>query len=374
MKILLVIGHEGIYSGASYQALYLGQGLKDRGHELHCVWGPAAGDPSLEKVTEAGLKLHTISMKKKLELNAIGTLRRLLKSEKFDAVHCFKGMAMYRVLWASWGLPIPALIFNREVSKPLEYFQGSKYRSAKVDRVVADSQAVRQILIHSGRLHPEKVVVIYDEVDLERYRPEVSGAMVRREFGIEDKDFLCGVVGNYAPWRGQEYFLQAAAQIAAAGSEFDHVKFLLVGKETDYLQPLSRELNLTGRLHFTGFRKDLEQVVAAMDLVVNCSIEVESLSGAVTIAMACGKPVVGTSIAGTPELVEEGLTGFLVPPRDDRALADAIMKSARLTTAQRAEMGKSGREKMERQFSRRVRAEQMEALYQKVIRGKERKA
>jgi len=370
MKILLIVGHEGIYSGASYQALYLAMGLRDRGHDVHCVWGPGKGDPSLEVVPQAGLKLDSISMKGKFNFMAFRTLRALLKREKFDVIHCFKGIAMYRALWASAGMNIPALVFNREVSKPLEYFQGSKYRFRKVDRVVADSEAVQRILIQSGRLQPEKIRVVYDEVDLDRYHPGVDGSSVRREFGVENGDFFCGVIGNYAPWRGQEYFLQAISQIRKNTKSSTNLKFLVVGKDTDTLQALSRQLGLDEILQFTGFRSDLEKVVAALDLVVNCSVAVESLSGAVTIAMAMAKPVVGTSIAGTPELVDEGATGLLVPPADPDALAKAIRHVASLKPQARRKMGEKARQKMEDDFSREARAERMESLYLEILRGK----
>jgi glycosyltransferase involved in cell wall biosynthesis len=370
MKILIIVGHEGIYSGASYQALYLAMGLRDRGHEVHCIWGPKSGDPSLEVVEKAGLSLHCISMQRKFDLGAILQLRSLLRRASFDVVHCFKGIAMYRLLWASYGISIPALIFNREVSKPLEYFQGSKYRSRRVDLVVADSEAVRQVLIRSGRLQPQSVRVIYDEVDLERYHPEVDGSDVRREFGVGDDDFFCGVIGNYAPWRGQEDFIRAAAQIQDHGSDFAHLKFLLVGKDTDNLMPLAVQLGVDHALRFSGFRPDLERVVAALDLVVNCSTEVESLSGAITIAMAMGKPVVGTSIAGTPELIENGVTGLLVPPADPDAMAEAMMQICGTDPDARREMGRRARRKMEMNFSRPVRAERIESLYMEIIRRK----
>lgn len=370
MKILLIVGHDGIYSGASYQALYLALGLKDRDHEVHCVWGPEGGDASLDIVGQAGLKLHTLSMQGKFNFKAIQTLRRLFKAEHFDVVHCFKGMAMYRALWASTFLQIPVLVFNREVSKPLEYFQGSKYRSRRVDRVIADSQAVKQILIQSGGLAANRISVVYDEVDLERYHRGVDGAAVRREFGAQDGDFWCAVIGNWAPWRGQEHFLRAAAQIQKAGASHAHIKFLLVGKETDCLKPLAQELGIAQRLQFTGFRSDLERVIAALDLVVNCSVAVESLSGAITIAMAMGKPVVGTAIAGTPELVEEGVTGFLVPPADAEKMAEAILKIASLPPAERNRMGERARKKMEEDFSRQGRAAKMEQIYLDIMASK----
>lgn len=367
MKILLIVGHNGIYSGASYQALYLGMGLKDRGHEVHCIWGPEGGDPTLHAVTEAGLTLYTLSMRGKFNLRAIRTLRRILKLERFEVVHCSKGMAMYRALWASWGLKIPALIFNREVSKPLEFFQGSKYRSPKVDRLVADSEAVRQILIRTGRVKPEKIAVVYDEVDLQRYHPAVDGAKVRAEYGVTGSELFCGLIGNYAPWRGQEYFLQAIAQLKSVYPEFHRLKFLLVGKETDSLKPRVQELGLESCVQFTGFRQDLERVVAALDVVVNCSYAVESLPGSITIAMAMGKPVIATAIAGSPELVEEGLTGFLAPLQDASALAQALQKLVDLPANERQLMGRRARAKMETGFSRTVRAARMEALYREIL-------
>ncbi|MFH1861675.1 MAG: glycosyltransferase family 4 protein [bacterium] len=370
MKILLIVGHNGIYSGASYQALYLALGLQERGHEVHCVWGPEEGDSSLDIIKRSGLTLHTISMQGKFHIRALRTLRALLKTEAFDVMHCFKGMAMYRALWASWGIAIPALVFNREVSKQLEYFQGAKYRSRRVDLVVADSEAVRQIVLQSGKVRVDKVAVVYDEVDLQRYHPQISGANVRREFQIKDQDFFCGVIGNYALWRGQEYFLQAIDLIRQKLGEQSNLKFLIVGKDTDRLLPLVNKLSVNSALFLSGFRQDLEQVVAALDVIVNCSIGVESLSGAITIAMAMGKPVIGTAIAGTPELIEDGITGLLVPPTDAQKLADAILRIAALSPDERALMGRKARSKMEQHFSRSARAERMESLYMDIHRKK----
>jgi L-malate glycosyltransferase len=370
MKILLIIGHNGIYSGASYQALYLAEGLRDRGHQVVCVWGPEEGDPSLDVVTRAGFPLHTISMQGMFNLKALASLRRLMKREQFDVVHCFKGPAMYRALWASWGMQIPAMVLNREVSVPLQYFQGRKYRSQRVDRVVVDSKAVGDIVIQTGRVNPDKVRLVYDEVDLDRYHPGVDGSSVRREFGLGDHDFLVGVVGNTAPSRGQKYLLLAAAQIRQQIPDPSALKYLLVGRDTDTLEPLAHELGLDGSVSFTGFRSDLEKVVAALDLLVNTSIATESLSGAVTIAMAMGKPVIGTTLAGTPELVEDGITGLLVPPADAEALAAAIVTMAGKSPEERATMGTRARAKMETGFSRAVRAKQMEELYLEIIESK----
>jgi L-malate glycosyltransferase len=373
VKILIIVGHEGIYSGASYQALYLAEGLRDRGHEVVCVWGPETGDPSLEVVSRAGFPLHTISMRGMFNLKALSRLRGIIKRERFDVIHCFKGPAMYRALWASWGLKIPAMVLNREVSVPLQYFQGNKYRSRRVDRIVVDSRAVGDIVIQTGRVRPEKVRLVYDEVDLDRYHPGVDGSGVRREFSIGDNDFFVGVVGNTAVSRGQNYLLIAAAQIRQQIPDPSSLKYLLVGRGTDTLKPLAHELELDGAVSFTGFRSDLEKVVAALEVLVNTSIATESLSGAITIAMAMGKPVIGTTLAGTPELVEDGVTGLLVPPGDPEALAAAIVTMAEKSSEERAAMGTRARAKMEAGFSRAVRARQMEEVYLEIINNKKAK-
>jgi glycosyltransferase involved in cell wall biosynthesis len=373
MKILLIVGHEGIYSGASYQALYLAYGLRDRGHQVVCVWGPEKGDPTLDIVTRAGFPLHTLSMRGMFNLKALARLRSLMKRERFDVVHCFKGPAMYRALWASWGLKIPAIVLNREVSVPLQYFQGSKYRSRRVDRIVVDSKAVGDIVIQTGRVKADKVRLVYDEVDLDRYYPGVDGSSARREFGVGDHDFFVGVVGNTAASRGQNYLLLAAAQIRQQIPDPSPLKYLLVGRGTDSLKPLAHDLGLDGAVSFTGFRGDLEKVVAALDVLVNTSIATESLSGAVTIAMAMGKPVIGTTLAGTPELVDDGVTGLLVPPADAEALAAAIVTMSGKSPEERAAMGARARAKMETGFSRAVRAKQMEEVYLEIIESKKQR-
>lgn len=137
------------------------------------------------------------------------------------------------------------------------------------------------------------------------------------------------------PLKGQHVFLEAAARIALRnpGARFHVVGSLAYASDQKYLDALLRRAHqppLAGRVSFTGYRHDVRDLMAAMDVVALCSVEPEALPTVMMEAMALGKKVVGTAIGGTVEVIEDGVTGRLVPPNDPEALANAIEELAAL--------------------------------------------
>jgi glycosyltransferase involved in cell wall biosynthesis len=114
-----------------------------------------------------------------------------------------------------------------------------------------------------------------------------------------------------------------------------------------------------------GHRDDVPEIAAASDVVVDASWAGLGLTGSLREALACGRPVIGTALAGMPELIEDGRTGLLVPPRDPHALAQAILKLA-ADPAWRAEIGRAGRERVVARFSLEAKLVRTEALYRRL--------
>lgn len=154
-----------------------------------------------------------------------------------------------------------------------------------------------------------------------------AGTAIRRRLGLDGRP-LVGIVGRLERWKGQEVFLRAAARVA---SEHPAATFAIVGgvtpgKPEEYvsgLEVLARELGLDGRVHFTGHEADVFPWFDALDLCVHAT-HGEPFGLVLVEAMALGKPLVATALGGPVEIVEEGVSGLLVPPGDEEAMALAI--------------------------------------------------
>jgi glycosyltransferase involved in cell wall biosynthesis len=192
------------------------------------------------------------------------------------------------------------------------------------DRVVANSEAVRQDAIGTEDLPPEKVSVIYNGLDLARYDRVADETVrgLRQQLGLGAGPVVI-VVANLIAYKGHEYFLQAWAQVCRV---FTDGVALLVGdgpvrkeREAD-----ARALGLEPRVRFLGIRRDVPALLAAADLLVHPSLQ-EGFCNAVIEAMAAARPVVATDVGGNREAVVDGETGLLVPAADPDRLAAATL-------------------------------------------------
>jgi glycosyltransferase involved in cell wall biosynthesis len=166
------------------------------------------------------------------------------------------------------------------------------------------------------------VVAIGPGLDTARFHPNVSGAGVRAELGLRGP--AVGLVANIRGSKGHAYFLEAARAVLA---ERPDARFLIVGDGIgfDDVQRRVKEMGLEPRVVMTGFRRDVPEIMAALDVLVLPSVKSEAMSQVIPQALAVGTPVVGTTVGGTPELVLDGETGRLVPPADAAALAAAVL-------------------------------------------------
>ena len=200
-----------------------------------------------------------------------------------------------------------------------------KYRNRFVTRIIAVSQAVKDVLVDYG-VDAGRVEVIYSGSDPLRYRTGIDGGRVREELGIPPDAPLIGKVANfYHGWKGHDTFLAAAAIVA---EERPTLRFLLAGHRTDSdkMTAMVERFGLTGKVVQAGYRTDIPEIISALDISVNAPRTGEGLSGAVRESLAVGRPVVATDVGGNRELVRDGETGLLVPPDDPTALASALAR------------------------------------------------
>ena len=239
------------------------------------------------------------------------------------------------------------------------------------DQVVAISSSVADQLIRlGGARRGASIRVIPDAVDSARFNPTVEGSAVRAAWGISDDQVLVGSIGRLHSWKGQEVLVEAAHLLQA---ELPHLRFVIVGdivpgqpEARDRLESAIARWGLEDTVRLEGFRRDIPEVLAALDLLVLPSTSPEPFGLVVVEAMATAKPVIATAHGGPMETVADGITGMLTPPGDAVALAGAIARLAADPELRRA-MGEAGRKRVEEFYQFPAHVAQFEALYGELL-------
>jgi glycosyltransferase involved in cell wall biosynthesis len=182
-----------------------------------------------------------------------------------------------------------------------------------------------------------------------------------------------GIIGRISPWKGQHIFLEAAAAVL---KEFSGTRFQIIGSalfgEEDYertLRAQEQALGLSGSVEWLGFRTDVPALIRDLDILVHASTVGEPFGQVVVEGMAAGKPVVATHGGGIPEIVEDGVSGVLVPMNDAPAMAAAISGLLR-EPARACALGIAGRERVRSHFTIERTARQVEQVYDAMLCGK----
>lgn len=171
------------------------------------------------------------------------------------------------------------------------------------------------------------IAIVPNAVDIEKYPANIDRAMTRRALGLEPDDTVAIVVATFKGQKGHKHLVQAVEKIATS---LPGLRILLVGdgELREEIEVLVDSRGVGHQFRFLGSRRDVPVLLAASDLFILPSLW-EGLSVALLEAMSTGIPVVATDVSGTRELIIEGETGFLVPPGDPDALADAIVRAVR---------------------------------------------
>jgi glycosyltransferase involved in cell wall biosynthesis len=223
---------------------------------------------------------------------------------------------------------------------------------------VADSHG-RFLVEHTG-FPQNKVAVVRNGVDAERFAPGHDVVAVRRELGLGETDPVIGIVAALRQEKNHELFLEAARRVAA---QLPSARFLVVGDgpRRAELERMARDLGLSLKVQFLGARNDVPRVLSAMDVFALTS-HVEANPVSILEAMSIGRPVVATNVGSIHEAVIEGKTGFLVPPGDAAKLSDRILQLLHAPLLAHS-MGIAGRQTVVRHWS----LQSMVAGYERLI-------
>jgi glycosyltransferase involved in cell wall biosynthesis len=270
----------------------------------------------------AGLAVAEVPMRHAFDLAAVLRLRRLLVAQRVKLVHTHSSVDSWAAGLAARTLGL-AVVRSRHVSIRVPRRRTLVYRLAH--RILTSADRVKTILVEAG-VDPARVVAVPPGVDTTQFHGDISGKSVRAELGLGGP--TAGLVANIRGSKGHDVFVEAARQVLAA---IPAARFLIVGDGVGFHDVRARveALGLQRSVLMTGFRRDIPEVMAALDLLVLPSIRSEATSQVILQALAVGTPVVATAIGGSPEVIRHGETGVLVAPNDAAALAAAIVTTFR---------------------------------------------
>jgi len=355
MKILYVITAAG-WGGASVHVLQLMEYMARQGHEVGLV---AAPEPRLmEGAKKLGVKVfpnpHFVRpVKPWKDFRALWRVFGAIRQFKPDLVSAHSTKAGFAARFSCAVLRVPVIFtahgwaFTEGKNPFARYLLALAERlAAKVTKkIICVSEHDKELALRFRVAPEQKLTVVHNGMEPSLYL-NADGSKVRFELGLKEDEILITMVARFVPQKDHDTLLQALSLLP--GREF---KAALVGggeRET-FFRKNAGELGLRDNVIFLGERRDVPQILAASDIFV-LSSNWEGLPRSTIEAMMAGLPVVATRVGGVPELVEDGGTGFLVPPRDPNALAEALQRLI-ADPELRRRMGQAGREKALKEFT-----------------------
>ena len=364
LRILQLYPKADYFTGAAIQLRDLAIGLAARGHAVTVATPPS--EIWAERMRAAGIGYAPIPMRRAWDVRAAWRIAKVVRAGGIQVAHAHKGRARTLALLAGLMGARPRLVLNRGVSFHVPRARRVGYTSRRVHAIVAVCESIKRDLVATG-VPAGKIEVIYSGTDVERFHPGLDGQAIRRELGLTAEHFLVTQIGVRS-WRG---WTDVVAAMGAVARKEPRARLLFVGVPPPRVAEIAAQARAAGiadRTHTLGPRTDVPAILCASDVVVDASYAGAGITGSIREALACERPVVATAVEGMPELVRDGETGRLVPPRDPAALAEAIVATlADPTTAQTR--ARAGRKRVEAHFSLRAKLDATEALYRELTTG-----
>jgi len=336
--VVLYVDINTEWRGGQRQLLWMGEGL--RRHGGRPLFALRTGVPLAQRAKESGIEVIPIDpLIAEWGPWTVLRLRRVIRRERVSIVHAQSGHTMALAALASLGTPA-RVVFARRVTTPLRRNRPTRWKYARARRLISVSRAGVEGLLRAG-VDPARVRVVPSGVPLANPAAPATPELLA-SFGVPAGAPLAVMVGSLSGAKDPHTFVRA---IAAARREVPELQALLVGDGPlrDELAGAIRELGLEGAVHLTGFRTDPESLEAAASVVVLTSRSLEGTPGVLLDALVLGTPIVATNVGGVPEVIEDGVSGLIVPIGDVDAIAAAIVRvlrdsalAARLSAGARA--------------------------------------
>ena len=385
-RVLYVEGNvDGTVGGSYFSLFYLVSNLDRSRYEPIVVF--AADTPLLPKFHAAGVRTMIRPLPTAARLPGAGgrliakgvnfwrgmvaeplRLAALLRRERIDLVHLNNSIVRNHSWMVGAMLAgVPCVTHERGINE--RFPMRARLLARRLKAVVCISAAVRDNFVARG-LGGLRLVTIHNGLDPASMQVTRSVEDVRAELGVGLEQRLVGMIGNIKQWKGQGVVIRA---IGLLRDEFPTLTCVLVGdsspSDAAYRQEIDGlidELGLRDRILITGYRTDVANYVAALDVQIHASVAPEPFGRVLLEGMALSKPLVASGGGAVPEIVVDGQTGLLFEPGNPAALASAL-RSLLAEPARAEAMGRAGRERLEAEFSIRHNVRETQAMYDRAI-------
>lgn len=339
-------------------------GLMRAGIHIEVMCEDAA--PHRQILIAAGVPVHSLHLRGRFDRDGTTRIRQCLQDGRFHILHTFDNKAVSNGLRASKGLNIKFIAYrgieaNVSVFDPLSW---TTYLHPRVDKIICVADAIRRYFAKMKflwwRFPPHKAITIHKGHDLSWYQ---APAVPRTEFDIPEEAFVVGCTANERPRKGLPYLIDAASLLP----DDVNVHFLLIGningKKTKHRIAKSP---VAHRVHLTGYRDDAPQVLASCNACILPALRREGLPKAIIEGMVHGITPIVTDSGGSPELIEHGKSGLIIPPGSSPAIAAAILQLYEDQELCR-QIGAAAKQRIQDDFTISKTVEQTLAVYRELL-------
>ncbi len=347
--------HSKVFGGAERHAVVLAEKLREMGNEV--IFVCPRGTWTYNAIRERPVEVVPLPLNGTYDMYSLLRLVLLTKAKRADLLHGHLTRSAFYVNWASRLSGVPSVV-TAHATNTHKHFNGAK-------KIIAVSEAVKRHLIEKGYREGD-IKVIYSGVEdiMALYgerRPEI-----RRQLGLRKDEVAVVQLGRFIEDKAQDITLQALNKLGRLP-----FRVFFIGDDTTEwagrIKDMVRNFGLEDRVEFLGHREDARRVLCGMDIMVQPSRR-EALGLSVLEALSAGVPVVASSVGGLPEVVEDGVNGFVVCPEDPEALSERI-RALVIDRSLREALSGGARQTYLRRFTLERMAQETAGVYREVLRA-----
>jgi glycosyltransferase involved in cell wall biosynthesis len=361
------------HNACAHYAVALSSGLQKRGHRV--ILAGDRNSPPLQMAEKMGLEifpdLYLSYQNTGRFFYNIKRFKDVIEQEKIDLVNAHQGAGQ---LYAS----LVRKLFNKrfilirtrgDQRKPKDDLFNRWLNLKWTDGIITTAETLYQSYAEKFPLDKSRLINIPLGIDLNYFSPLEKDLELGKSLGISDGELVVGILGRLSPVKGHRYFIQAAAEVLKS---FQPVKFLIAGEDAQVksyrLKEWVKEMGIQDKFIFIGRVENPREIISLLDIAVVASTGSETIARVVLEYMASGKPVIGTQINAIPEVVKNGITGFVVKPKDSQDMGKMILELLK-DKDKRKRFGEASRNLVENKFSIDTFVEKTEEFYFRFFKG-----